>query len=121
MQTFTAAKLITAAKQNQYSGIKQLLKLHGANVNAVDEFGWTATMKAAQLRKTSALECLIEHKANVNYATPKGRFALCLAALNDFEDTIEQLLLAGMHTFLFFTSVHTRPHIQYPTQERTEK
>lgn len=59
-------------------------------------------MKAAQSRNCRGVQFLIDHKANVNQITPDGRFALLLAAINDFEDICELLLMAGTHNIHMF-------------------
>lgn len=110
---FNPKQFVEAARNGNKEVLKAHLSKKGANINAVDDFGWTALMKAAQSRNIAGVKFLIDCNANVNHVSPDGRFALLLAAMNDFEDICEELLLQGMHQH---AHTHTRC---FRTQERT--
>lgn len=56
-----------------------LLLEHGANINALDAYGFTPLHEAAKANDLIAATCLINNGANVKAETNKGSTPLCLA------------------------------------------
>lgn len=81
--------LMYAIRDNQWSVMQMLIKA-GADVN-LDY----ALHVAAFRSDPRYVECLIQHDANVNYATLAGRTALHEAVMNGFLDTITALVNGG--------------------------
>ncbi len=76
----------------------ELLVREGADVNAKNDYGRTALMRASELRDTEAVEFLIENKANVNSADNDGNTALMAAIqLNTIcgDDSDKQAIAEG--------------------------
>ena len=75
--------------------IAQLLVDAGADVNAVDDVGWTALMWAWKPKQLEKVKWLIAHGANVNYDR-SGDTPLTLAINADYYwERVETLLNAG--------------------------
>ena len=75
--------------------IAQLLVDAGADVNAVDDVGWTALMWAWKPKQLEKVKWLIAHGANVNYDR-SGDTPLTLAINADYYwERVEALLNAG--------------------------
>lgn len=62
-------------------GVEELEKLiaKGADVNAVDKYGWTALMTAAVRNSSEQVEVLLRHGADPNILDRSGQDALYLA------------------------------------------
>lgn len=56
------------AAANGHTSVIELLKSHGAEINAVDGHGATATYRAAEKGQEAAIQILIKHYADVNQA-----------------------------------------------------
>ena len=67
----------------------------GANVNAVDNHGTTALMRAAMRKVSAAVEALIANGAEVNSANKFGVTPLMMAVMNSRKKNIEMLLDHG--------------------------
>ena len=67
----------------------------GANVNAADNFGETALMKAALWGYTETAELLNAKGADVNTDDNNGENALMWASLGRYSETVELLIAKG--------------------------
>ncbi len=85
--------LIKATSNNNTDEIKKCLK-HGADVNALDEYGNTALMTASLKGYEQAVRLLIEAGANVNIRDNNGRSALMQAVDHASPEVVRQLLAA---------------------------
>ena len=85
--------LIKATLNNNTDEIKKYLK-HGADVNALDEYGNTALMNASLKGHEQAVRLLIEAGANVNIRDNNGRSALMQAVDHARTEVVELLLAA---------------------------
>jgi len=94
-QRFTA--LGGCARQGADSvGACDLLLAAGADLNAVDGFGWTALLQAAAGGNAEALMVrLVAAGASVAASTDEGRDALSFASAFQLEGAVEALLGAG--------------------------
>ncbi|UCF81171.1 MAG: ankyrin repeat domain-containing protein [Acidobacteriota bacterium] len=86
--------LLEAAKAGGTAKVKQLLN-KGADVNAKNEYGWTALMKAARYGRTETAKALLDAGADVNAETEKGTTALMFAAAGGHIETVKALMDAG--------------------------
>jgi len=76
--------------------VNALAGTYNANVEAVDQGGWTALMHAAWNGHTDTVNALAgTYNANVEAVDLKGRTALMLAATNGHTDTVEALRALG--------------------------
>ena len=67
----------------------------GADVNALDDRGWTALMHAANKGYTLMLPALIEGGADLDYRAADGATALFVAALLGHSEIVDELVKAG--------------------------
>ena len=74
--------------------VKDLL-VAGANIDAVDENGWTALMDASNRGRDDSSEILVQHGADVNAVTTKGMTALMIAAREDYAGVAQLLVDHG--------------------------
>jgi ankyrin repeat protein len=90
-----ASALIYHAHYGQQRGL-QLLLDHGADVNHIDKYGWTALMYAAQREGCERMvDALVKQGANVNACAGDGRTALMAAASAGRSATVRTLLQHG--------------------------
>jgi len=92
----TDAALIEASYSGNYDEVKQLL-VKGANVDAVDSWGWTSLMYAAKEGHAKIALHLIDKDAGVNRrtTTDTGSTVLCFATEGNKLEVIEALLKRG--------------------------
>lgn len=90
---------IHAATWNGHINVVETLIAVGADVNAIDQGGYTPLMIAAQTNDVDMIDLFIEAGADIDYAadcaTCDQETALILAAENGSAETVEQLLLEG--------------------------
>ena len=86
-----ATPLMIASYQNYYGIVYELLN-YGANINAVDDDGWSSLMSAASVGNDDIVHLLIDSGADVNLVNNEGKTALDLA---DDEVTRKTILDAG--------------------------
>ena len=84
-------RLFSAAQSGEADVIKELIK-EGANVNAVNKYGWTVLMQAAYFGKVDAAKTLIEAGADVNAKSNDGWTALMEAAHNGNVEMVKILI-----------------------------
>ena len=75
-------------------GVEEALR-HGANINARNDFGWTALYLAALHQHADVVEVLLRHGANVNARNYEGKTALHEAASWGKANVAELLLKHG--------------------------
>ena len=76
--------------------IAQMLLDAGADVNAMDQNGWTPLMWAYTPKELEKVKWLIKHGANVNHILASGHTPLTLAIHSDYYwERVEALLNAG--------------------------
>ncbi|GIV30361.1 MAG: hypothetical protein KatS3mg028_1427 [Bacteroidia bacterium] len=86
--------LISATCIGDKDAAESLIR-NGADVNAKDEDGRTALMKAAELGHKEVAELLIQHGADVNAKDEDGETALMKAAFNGHKEVAELLIQHG--------------------------
>ena len=86
--------LMWASKLHKYGVAKLLLEL-GADVNAVDGYGWTALMHAAQCEHMRIMSDLIAQGANINHTSKEGITALHVACQHDSMQMLSWLVKNG--------------------------
>ena len=86
--------LNSAARMGNTDAVQALIDA-GANVDAKDEYGWTALMEAAARGHTATVQALLEGGADVNAKEKEGSTALMWAAFWGHTDTVQALLDAG--------------------------
>jgi len=105
----TASQIRRAIKKNNNAKLQQLLKqalvcgdLPGfANIiNCGNENNKNALHIAAQWRKCSTVECLLDHKADINAAASRGQRAICFAIGKRRHGTIQLLLKRGANVLV---------------------
>lgn len=89
------ARAIQAKKAKLPDAICIELVLLGANVNATADDGLTALMIAATAGKASAVQLLIDAKADVNAWFGDGETILATARRRKHEDVVQMLVGAG--------------------------
>ena len=87
--------LMAAARGGSLSLIEKIVTSGLIPVNAADQRGGTALIRAADNAHTAVVERLLAAGANVNVANQQGNTALMLAAHNGHTAIVEQLLAAG--------------------------
>lgn len=83
--------LIKAAEDADIEKVKQLIE-QGADVDAKNEYGWTALMAAAWWGNTEIVKLLIQAGADVNAENIDGGTALIRAAGRGYTDVAELLI-----------------------------
>jgi len=68
---------------------------HGADVNSVDNNGWTPLMVASDWGQTTLIELLLNKGANINAKKTDGKTALMIAAEGGKSEGVELLLKNG--------------------------
>ena len=85
---------IALCKLGNPRSVEEAIK-NGTNVNAKDNDGWTALMRAAWEDHAEVVEVLLKHGADVNAKNNKGMTALMWAAQRGYADVAEVLLKHG--------------------------
>jgi cytohesin len=85
---------VMAREAMNVEAAEALIRL-GANVNATDERGATALIRAVQMNRPDMLACLLRAGADPNLATSDGETALSIASARGNEAIEEQLRAAG--------------------------
>lgn len=90
--------LLMAAKENQVETVIALIG-QGANLDLIDQHGWTALQYASAKGHTRVVELLIAAKADINAKAPGNKSLLHLAAENGHAETTDFLIKQmGEHT-----------------------
>ncbi len=84
-------ELISAAEQDNNEEIGRLIK-KGASIEAKDNYGWTALMRAAREGYTDVCMLLVEKGASIEAKSNDGRTALIYAAIWGHTPTCALLL-----------------------------
>jgi ankyrin repeat protein len=85
---------MTAASEGDTDAVQTLLE-KGVNVNAEDEHGQTALMRAAFNGRMGVAQLLLAKGADVNARGKEGQTALMVASESGHPDVIQALLMAG--------------------------
>jgi ankyrin repeat protein len=89
---YSRTALHIAARAKNHPAVQLLLE-RGADVNAIDDLGWTSLMSAAQTGCEKSVNLMLQYKALTEVkAVSSGRTALCIAATYGY-DVIVRLLL----------------------------
>jgi len=83
-----------ATRNGHVSTVRELLKSKNVQVDKADKKGWTPLMIASQFGAPLCARALLKAGANVNKSKPDGVTALHIAAFNDQEDVVKELLAA---------------------------
>ena len=84
-----------AAVAGRKANVVQVLLDRGAEVNALQEGGWTALHGAAQSGDRVMVEMLLAHGANASARAGNNQSALDLALLKGHQEVVSELELAG--------------------------
>ncbi len=87
-------QLIEAAANDDVEEVTRLLQ-EGPDINAKDEFGWTALMRGVESGGLGVVKLLLEKGADVNARTGGGEPALMIAARRDALEVVRLLLENG--------------------------
>ena len=91
----TISFLMNAATlTSQTDIIKYAVEKH-ANINIVDENGYTPLMRLAFLGNLPDIQFLVDNGANINYVPNKGMTALCCACLSNKIECVQYLIDKG--------------------------
>eukprot|EP00928_Gymnodinium_smaydae_P078751 TRINITY_DN62839_c0_g1_i1.p1 TRINITY_DN62839_c0_g1~~TRINITY_DN62839_c0_g1_i1.p1 ORF type:complete len:1079 (+),score=270.93 TRINITY_DN62839_c0_g1_i1:84-3320(+) len=93
-----AAALSYAAESEICLVLRELMSKSVLDLNAFDEGGMTALMKAAQNGSNGALRMLLQSKANPNLSDPDGWTALTYASKAGQQTAVNQLIAKGATT-----------------------
>ncbi|KAF2100719.1 ankyrin [Rhizodiscina lignyota] len=88
----TSVLLRAAAAQGSVDLVKEILSLHGVDVDSPGEAGETALHLAASIGSTQCMDLLIQKGAFINKRDSKGRSALHYAASSSQVECIDMLL-----------------------------
>jgi len=91
-KNFQLEQLAMHASVEGHAEMLHALLSAGANVNAVNSDGMTATMRAAENGNLTALRCLIAHRADLNKQCKAGFTAAILAANVGQVETLQCLI-----------------------------
>lgn len=86
--------LIEASRKGDLNKVKNLIN-KGTNINATDQEGVTALMRAAANNRKYIVELLLKNQAKPNLADKQGKTALIYAATNGYIDIVALLLENG--------------------------
>jgi len=87
-------RLISVAENNNIKLVELLLQA-GADINAKNNYGWTALMWASKYGYKDVVKLLIKAGADINAKTYSGWTALISASGNGHIDVVELLLQTG--------------------------
>lgn len=87
-------ELLSAAGEGQFSKVKQLLT-RGANINARNDKGETALIRASEFGHPKVVDLLIKNRANVNATNNKGETGLIRASTWNRYAVVKLLLSNG--------------------------
>jgi ankyrin repeat protein len=104
----TLSSLNGAAFRGDLAAVRDLLDV-GANVNAIDEQGWTPLLRAVQRRRFDVARLLIDAGASVTARDRRGRDALYWAASYGAADIVSALLDRGASSGRQIIWSHTSP------------
>ena len=91
--------LMWASKLHR-NGVATALLEHGADVSAVDAYGWTALMYASQRGYMRISNDLVAKGADINHASKEGLTALHVACQHDSMRMMSTLIKLGADTNL---------------------
>ena len=83
--------LMIGAQKNDIASLSSLIE-DGCDINAVDQYGWTALMCAACAGAVDSVKLLLEHGADVNVKDRSGNTCLSLARRHGLKEVVEVLL-----------------------------
>ena len=86
--------LYVATREGRVSEVRELLKSKKVQVDKASSLGWTPLMIASQFGAPICARELLKAGANVNKTKPDGVTALHIAAFNNQEDVVKELLAA---------------------------
>ncbi|XP_024541349.1 ankyrin repeat domain-containing protein 17-like isoform X1 [Selaginella moellendorffii] len=87
------SQLHFAAKRGDVKVMSRLLKEPYVEVNAQDQYGYTALMIAAQSGHVEVFRLLVHAGADMNLKNRKGETAICLATYSGWLEQLEKILL----------------------------
>ena len=87
-------EVIDTVEKGHFAALKSLLE-NGADVNAIDDSGETALMKAAKMGDAMTINILLNNGADINSKDLSGKTALIYALENDNQITANILKQAG--------------------------
>mmetsp|Transcript_59205 Transcript_59205/g.167937 ORF Transcript_59205/g.167937 Transcript_59205/m.167937 type:complete len:186 (-) Transcript_59205:209-766(-) len=87
--------LMFAAHEGKADEVRALVAKDGSNLNAQDEYGWTALRYAVRSNHLEVATALIEAGADPNLASASGRTPLMSAAGNGLSSMLTLLLKCG--------------------------
>mmetsp|Transcript_55864 Transcript_55864/g.103415 ORF Transcript_55864/g.103415 Transcript_55864/m.103415 type:complete len:188 (-) Transcript_55864:22-585(-) len=86
--------LMEAAHLGDVEALQKLLK-DGTDINAQDDYGWTALRYAVRSDRYIAAEALVDAGADLNMPSSSGRTPLMSAAANGLDDMVRLLVKSG--------------------------
>lgn len=94
--SFEDKALQTAAEKGNLPYVKSLVEKDGANVNFVDQYGWSALLQAVSEAHASVVNYLLSKGANVFQKNADGSTAMHLAVAADSEEIVNTLIAQGL-------------------------
>ena len=94
----TKEEWLNAVRAGDDAKIKQFI-VAGANLNTVQDDGWTALMLAAVFGHSEIAEMLLAAGANPNARDKDGWTALMMAGNEGYSEVVKVLLVAGANPF----------------------
>jgi uncharacterized protein len=106
-----------ATKHGDLEKVRRLVE-HGADINAKDEYGQTALMKAAHRGQVELVRLLIKNGADLNTTAKYNLSALMLSLIAGHPDVARLLIEAGADVNLrsnmnFYSALHLAENAGY--------
>jgi uncharacterized protein len=93
-ESVSGEELISAAERGRAKEVERLIR-SGADLNTVDNWGWTALILASYWNHGEVVELLIRSGADLNIRSDGGKTALIWASQENHPEVVKLLISAG--------------------------